>query len=73
MLFFIKVDLLLNTVTLHRTSSVTNIVLLMALQIQCRQGQAHSFDCLKRLSAREKVLALNVSFVSHCLNLCDVH
>lgn len=72
MLFFIKVDLLLNTVTLHRTSSVTNIVLLMALQIQW-QGQAHSFDCLKRLSAREKVLALNVSFVSHSLNLCDVH
>ena len=34
MLFFIKVDLLLNTVTLHRTSSVTNVVLLMALQIQ---------------------------------------
>ena len=32
MLFFIKVDLLLNTATLHRTSSVTNIVLLMALQ-----------------------------------------
>ena len=32
--FFIKVDLLLNTVTLHRTSSVTSIVLLMTLQIQ---------------------------------------
>ena len=34
MLFLIKVDLLLNTATLHRTSSVTNIALLMALQIQ---------------------------------------